>query len=144
MRNAFIVVGFVAMTSLSSAQQATTEYVISMHVLAGNPLQASAAETVASPALRMRAGRPATVNLGYVTDGLRLDIRASDLDAGKVALHVVAETRRGERIQASTFDLLTGTDASTPTVALRDGTGAFMLDKQGRPLFMEFQTSIRR
>src|SRR6185436_5519514 len=134
--NAFIVVGFVAMTSLSSAQQARTEYVINTHVLAGDPRQASGVETLASPALRMPAGRPATMNLGYVTDGLRLAITPSDLGVGKVALHVVAETRRGERIQASTFDLLTGTDASTPTVALRDGSGAFMLDQQGRPLFM--------
>jgi hypothetical protein len=144
MRNAFIVAGIVAMTSLSSAQQATTQYVISTHILAGNSLQASAVETLASPTFRVPAGRPATMNLGDATDGLRLAITPSDLGSGKVGLRVVAETRHGERIQASTFDLLTGTDASTPTVALRDGTGAFMLDKQGRPLFMEFQTSVRR
>jgi hypothetical protein len=144
MRNAFIVAGIVAMTSWSSAQQTATQYVISTHVLAGSPLQGGAVETLAAPTFRVPAGRPATMDLGDARGSLRLAVTPSDLGAGRAALRVVAETRHGERIQRSTFDLLTGSDASTPTVALRDGAGAFMLDKQGRPLFMEFQVLIRR
>jgi hypothetical protein len=81
------------------------------------------------------------MDLGDPTDGLRLAVTPSDLGAGKIALRIVVESRRGGRVQASTFDLLTGTDASTPTVALRDVTGAFMVDGQGRPLFIELRAT---
>jgi hypothetical protein len=144
MKNALIVAGIVAMASPSGAQQTATQYVISTRILAGSPRQTREVEIVAAPIFRMPSGRTATVNLDEAAGGLRLAVTPSDLGAGKVALRVVAEAQNRGGVQASTFDLLAGSDASTPTVALRDGTGAFMSDKQGRPLFMEFETSIRR
>lgn len=144
MRNAFIGVGVVAVTSVLGAQQAPAQYVINTRILAGNSLQAGSVEALASPTFRVLAGRTASMHLGDDTDGLRLAITPSDLGAGRIALRVVAETRHGGRVQASTFDLLTGPEASTPTVALRDGSGTFVSDKHGRPLFIELQSTIRR
>ena len=144
MRNALIVATMLAVTSLSSAQQATTQYLISTRILAGNLLEAGSVQVLASPTFRVQAGRAGTMDLGDAATGLRVAVTPSDLGAGRVALRVVTETRRNGQVQVSIFDLLTGADTSTPTVALRDSAGAFMSDGQGRPLFVEFQTTVRR
>lgn len=144
MRNALIAAAILATTTLPTAQQGATQYVISTRVLAGNPMDNGSVQLLTSPTFRISAGRSGTMDLGDASDGLRLAVTPADLGSGRVALRVVAESRRDGRVQAATFDLLTGADAATPTVALRDETGAFMLDKQGRPLFVEIQTTIRR
>ena len=143
MRSILIVAMVLAMASASSARQAPTQYLIITRVWADNPLAAGSVQVVASPTFRLKNGRAGTLDLGNATDGFRLVVLPSDLGLGNVALRVVAESRHGGRVQASTFDLLTGTYASAPTVALRDAAGAFMLNAQGRPLFVEFQTTIR-
>jgi hypothetical protein len=79
----------------------------------------------------------------FDADSFRLAITASDLTGGKVALHVVFETRGGGPVRASVFDVVTGEGFSAPTAALRDASGAFLKDRQGQPLFFEVSTSRR-
>ena len=143
MRNALIVAAILAMASVSSARQSGTQYLVSARVFSGDPMSASSIHVETAPTLRMAAGASGTADIGSERDGIRLVVTPSDLGAGKTALRVFVQTRRAGQVQTATFHLLAGVDTPAPTVALRHASGGFMLDAQGRPLFAEFQTTIR-
>ena len=144
MWSSLVVVGMLAVASLTSLRQVTTQYLIRVRILAGNPAEAGSVRVLAAPVFRVPAGRPGVMDLGDATNGLRMFVTPTDLGSEKVALRVVVESRRGARIQGTTFDLLSGQGAAFPTVALRDAAGAFIADDQGRQLFVEMETTIRR
>jgi TonB family protein len=117
------------------------QYVIEARVFAANPAVADSSEVLAAPTFRTTAGRTATLDLSDAKNisGLRIAVTPSDLGAGKVGLKVVVEARRAGQAASSTFDLLAGSDTAMATVALRDTSGAFILDESGRPLFAAFK-----
>lgn len=144
MRVAAVATAVLVLASVVSARQAAVQYVISGRVFAVNPSDSASAQVLAAPTFRVPGGRVATLDLGDQTNSLRVAVTPSDLGAGKVGLKIVVENRRGGRSATSTFDLLTGMDTTSATVALRDASGAFMLDELGRPLFASFETTTRR
>lgn len=143
-----LIIGLAAysVATVANAQSSTTEYQIQSRIFVGNLQSPGTVQVLASPQLRTVAGRAATVELGEAPNGHRfhLEVTPSYLSEGRVALRVVAETGRGERIARTTFDLVSGANMTAPTVALRDSGGSFMTDKEGRPMFLEFSATARR
>jgi hypothetical protein len=146
MRVSVIALAVFGLAVVVSAQPAVPHYVVQARLLAGNIQNPQALQTLASPQLRTTAGRSSTMELGEAPNGYRfhLEVTPSDLGEGRVGLRVVAETRDGGRVARTAFDLVSGSNMTAPTVALRDNAGAFMVDKQGRPMFLEFSASAQR
>lgn len=143
MRKALIVAAaLVASSTVGAQQQPQTQFLISTRILAGSPQDGSSMKVVAAPVFRVRAGQAGTLNLEDASNGLTLSVTPSELSEGRVALHVVAGVRHGARAQGATFDVLTGPTVATATVALRDATGAFLLDDRGFPMFVEFTSVV--
>jgi hypothetical protein len=143
MRVLAAVLGCLVVGAAAIAGQIAEEYVIGVQISAGSPTS-SPMQVVASPVLKLGAGRRGLLRLGDVGgDGLSLSLTPSDLGGGKVALRVDVSNRRSGQTSTSTFDLLTGLETSSPTVALRDATGTFITDSQGRPLFLKVETTTR-
>ena len=86
------------------------------------------------------------MELGEGPNGHRfhLEVTASDLGDGRVGLRVIAETREGDRSARTAFDVISGRNMTAPTVALRESSGSFITDKQGRPMFLEFEEAAQR
>ncbi len=138
-----IAVAFAALASTSNTQPGIADYVINAALFTSNPQEPGSLVAMAKPVIRTVSGRSATMALGDDNGGISLDVMASDLGAGKIGLHVVAETRLSGRAAKSTFDLLTGTGAAPATAVLRDSAGALML-MNGRPLYVALEATRRQ
>jgi hypothetical protein len=126
----------------ATAQQSLqgVQFLIEARVFAG----ADASQVLAAPTFRTTAGKPATLNLADTSQaaGFAMTVTPADLGNGKVSLQVTAESAyQGQKV-STRFDLLSGRDTIAPTVALRDATGKWLVDKTGRPLFMRLETSV--
>ena len=146
MRMSVIALVVYGVSAATSAQPSATQYVVQSRLLASNLQSPGTVQLLASPQFRVVAGRPATMELGEAPNGHRfhLEVTASDLGDGRVGLRVVAETGRGDRIARTVFDLISGRNMTAPTVALRESGGSFMTDKQGRPMFLEFEATAQQ
>ena len=131
----------VALTFSGHPRQPDTEYRIGARFLVGNPQESRPMQLLTESTLTVRPTTMAAYS--FAGDSFRVEITASELIPGKIALHVKFETLTGGRVRASVFDLVTSVDFSAPTVALRDAAGGFLMDKQGLPLFFEV-TTVRR
>ncbi len=137
MRRALVLIVALGTGAVAAAQQADTQYLITARLLTGNPQDTASMELVASPTFRVNADHSASAYLGNGVGDVRLVVTPSELGEGRTTLHVVVESRAGERVQRSTFDVVTGMGLAIPTVAPRDAAGGFLLGKAGQPLFIE-------
>ena len=146
MRVSVIALAVFGLAVVASAQSTVPQYVVQAKLLAGNIQDSGAVQTLASPQLRTTAGRVASIKLGEAPIGYRfhLEVTPSDLGDGRIGLRVKVETHDGARVARAAFDLVSGSNMTAPTVAVRDSAGAFMVDKQGRPIFLEFSASTQR
>src|SRR5215204_5751917 len=102
-----IVSGAFAFLALGAgSQQPETQYVISTRILSLNPQDARPMQQLSTETIRVRPGSMTAFR--FDADSFRLAITASELTAGKIALHVVFETRGDEPVRASVFDVVTG------------------------------------
>ena len=141
----YAMLGALLLATVGIVGQSAQQFVISIQLSAGSPTASGSTEPLASPVLVLAAEQKGLLRLGDATsgDGLDLDFIPSDL-GGRSVIRVAVTNRRGGQTSTSAFELLAGTEAASPTVALRDDdTGRFIADKDGRPLFLKIATTRR-
>jgi hypothetical protein len=137
MRTAIAAAVLMLLSVPAGARQDQPQFVISVRLFAADPAAPGSADVLAQPQLRTFENHEASMRLGDSANlnGLRLAVTPSDAGSGRVALKVSVELLQNGRSATSRFDVLGGAGTTPATIALRDASGAFVVDEQGRPVF---------
>ena len=132
-------------TTIAAQQAPVVEYLITPRVFALAGAGSDEAVIIGNDVmLRTAAGRQASVNLvNREGDGTKLTVVPTDLGSGKIALRVEFSLIQAGQTTTAKFDVLSGTEAQRPTIAVRDEGGRFMRDQFGRPIYATFDATRR-
>ena len=137
MRRFALIAAFCGLIAVAvvSAQQPTTQYLTTITLLSGS---GTSLVRLSDVQLRTRAGTPGTLTLD---PWIHIQVTPEAID-GKVLLHVTAASQAQSTAAGLKFDLLAGPGVRTPVIALRTDSGAWLPDKDGRPLYLQLQSEV--